>query len=615
MTKVIHSIGRTSVEGSCHNPSFILTNKIGGYFSLSDYPSSRYQGAFFNDNFEMFKAVENIIPLDSGNVARVTNKFYCIERERESGLKETLFMPLLHNSIGCQLSEEKSIQIDLDVRKSYDSREFGRYYRIYRERGKIIAEFTKKTDKREDQTEGKKEFTVYIVIDNGKDFRRVNEFYPVHYSFDKERNSWPWERHVYKSVIVKGKRLVISFSKSKDRAIKENEMLVKNLKSIKEKQQMYVSSRKDFRDEMVTMAYRAACSSLDHLVQNIKNKKGIYAGLWWFFHYWTRDEAVSLKALMLQGKYGLVKEMLFRQLKQIRPDGRIPSRYPSSDLDSADGIGWLMKRCYDFFEELYRKGMITEYLSKEDLVFMKKKVEDAVFNLLKQHTAQDFAVNKAKETWMDTDYKGDTREGIRIELQALRLCMYKLMKLLCKTLNDHIGHNMAVHLERDLLAKVRERFWNGRYLKDGVNDDTIRPNVFIAYYVYPELLSKPQWLRCFKTILPKLWNSWGGLSTIDRESPLFCYHHTGQNNQSYHRGDSWYWINNLAALCLARVHKRKFKGYIDRIVKAGTEEILFSGAIGHHAELSSAANRESKGSLMQAWSAAMYVEMVEEVFG
>lgn len=614
MTKIVHIIDDSAMEGNGHNPSFILTNKIGGYFSLSNYPISRYQGAFFSDNFEIYKVVENVIPLNSGSVTRIVNKFYCVEREREDGLKETLFMPLMHNSIGYQLSQERDVQIDLDVKKAYDNREFGRFYKIYSEKGKIIVEFRKKTDKKEDQTDGKEEYIVYIVIDNSKDFSKKDEFYPVHYSYDKDRNSLPWERHVYKSIVIKAKGLVISFSRNKLLAIKENDMLLSNLSNVKEKQQMYVRFSRKFDDEKITMAYRATCSSLDHLACTVGNKKGIYAGLWWFFQYWVRDEAVSLRALMVQEKYNLVKEVLFRQLRQIKEDGTMPNRYPSSDLGTADAVGWVMKRCYDFFEELYSKKIISEYLSKDDLVFLKKKVEDIIYGLLKSRTAEDYAINHKLETWMDTEYRGDSREGIRIEIQALRLCMYRLMKLLCKTLGDDIGHKMAVHLENDLSKKVREKFWNGSYLKDGINDNTIRPNVFIAYYVYPELLSDSEWIKCFKTVLPRLWNSWGGLSTIDKENQLFCSSHTGENNQSYHRGDSWYWLNNLAALCMHRLHKRKFKEHVDMIVKASTEEILFSGAIGHHAEISSASNRESRGCLMQAWSAAMYVEMIDELF-
>ena len=89
--------------------------------------------------------------------------------------------------------------------------------------------------------------------------------------------------------------------------------------------------------------------------------------------------------------------------------------------------------------------------------------------------------------------------------------------------------------------------------------------------------------------------------------------YTGENNKSYHRGDSWFWINNLAALVLYKLDKNKFKKYIDKILKASTEEILWKGAISHHAELSSASKLKSQASLMQAWSSAMYVELIREM--
>jgi len=65
---------------------------------------------------------------------------------------------------------------------------------------------------------------------------------------------------------------------------------------------------------------------------------------------------------------------------------------------------------------------------------------------------------------------------------------------------------------------------------------------------------------------------------------------------------------------MARVSKMRFNDYINKILKASTNEILWSGAIGHHAEISSSAVMESQGCFMQAWSAAMYVEMVNELF-
>jgi glycogen debranching enzyme len=154
----------------------------------------------------------------------------------------------------------------------------------------------------------------------------------------------------------------------------------------------------------------------------------------------------------------------------------------------------------------------------------------------------------------------------------------------------------------------------GKYLADGAEDDAIRPNVFIAAYAYPELLSKKEWIACFDQILPRLWLDWGGISTIDVSHPFFVANHTGENSKSYHSGDSWFWLNNLAALVLFAFDKKKYKNYIQHVLKASTQEILYEGVVGHHAELSGASEFKPAGSLVQAWSAAMYVELIEELF-
>jgi len=167
-------------------------------------------------------------------------------------------------------------------------------------------------------------------------------------------------------------------------------------------------------------------------------------------------------------------------------------------------------------------------------------------------------------------------------------------------------------LEEDTRKLVKEKFWNGKWLADGLNDYTIRPNVFIAAYIYPELLTKKEWKTCFKNILPKLWLKWGGLASLQKDHPLFQEHHTGEIPQSYHRGDSWYWINNLSALVLRRVDRKEFSKYIQKITEASTNEILIKGTIGHHAEVSSAGAAESQGCTAQAWSNAMFIELVEE---
>ena len=263
---------------------------------------------------------------------------------------------------------------------------------------------------------------------------------------------------------------------------------------------------------------------------------------------------------------------------------------------------------------------IKEYLKKCNLVINKKEneyhkliyeiessLEKSLYGLLKSNTKDGYVVNGKLETWMDTEFENDNREGIRIEIQALILNMYKLMFELAQNQKYKI-------LESMLKQKVRNKFWNGKILADGLDDFTIRPNIFIAAYVYPELLTNNEWGICFDNALKSLWLEWGGLSTIDKNNPLFTDTSTGEDIKSYHRGDSWFWINNLSAIVLNKINKNKFNKQIKKIIEASTEEILWKGCIGCHSELSSAKELRSEGTFNQAWSCAMFIEMVDEVF-
>jgi glycogen debranching enzyme len=169
-------------------------------------------------------------------------------------------------------------------------------------------------------------------------------------------------------------------------------------------------------------------------------------------------------------------------------------------------------------------------------------------------------------------------------------------------------------LENILKNKVRERFWNGKNLADGLSDWTIRPNIFIAAYVYPELLSNKEWEICLENSLKNLWLDWGGLSTIDKNNRLFTEIDTGEDIKSYHRGDSWFWLNNLAAIQLNKINNKKFQRYIQKIISASTEDILWKGCIGCASELSSAKELSSRGCFNQAWSNAIYLELIDEIF-
>ena len=657
--KIIHNLGILSINKTTdENAGFLLTNKKGSYCSFFNKPTSRYCGFFYFDakSMEMYKLIEDIEPEGNGEVNLLKNWFYYAERIRGHSV-ENFFMPDGLNSLAYELGESGEITLVLDCRKSYDNREWGRHYDISEEDGRIIVKFTKKTDSREDASSGENEFVLFLAIksDNGK-HEILDKWAERHYADDEKRNSPPFKRHVYTGLRLKGKKFVFSASKSRESAAKESLYVFDNLQELKLQGKSHfhgllglqgikkIITGKNIGNE-VKVAYVNAANSLNKLAVNNKKHAGILAGLPWFFQLWARDTLVSLKSFSKINK-NIAQKILLNYLEMAGNDGRLPNligEHNSKSLGSADSIGWLFVRCTHLTEKINRdketinsikksmhwiKGSrmassekIKDYIKRCNSLISRKEneyynllydvenaLEKSIGNLLKSHTKDNFEFNEMNETWMDTDFAGDGRKGARIELQALRLGMYKLAFEVTQ------NHKYKI-LENTLKLKAKGEFWNGKILADGLDDWTIRPNMFIASYAYPELLSQKEWEACFENSLKLLWLDWGGLATIDKNNQLFTEYDTGENNKSYHRGDSWFYLNNLAAIQLNRINKIKFKKYVEKIINASTEDILWKGCIGCASEISSAKELSPTGCFSQAWSNAMYMEMIDEVFG
>jgi glycogen debranching enzyme len=322
---------------------------------------------------------------------------------------------------------------------------------------------------------------------------------------------------------------------------------------------------------------------------------GVRAGLPWFFQFWQRDEAVSLKGLS-QFDQKTAAKIFWRQLAELRA-GDFHS-------DTADGIGWLFLRASDF----YRSGKFNV----KETAIIRESLENSIKYLLESNTRRGLAVNGRGQTWMDSL----DRSGACIEIQALRLNMYSLAADLAI---DQKQAKYYRELEENLKNNVRILFFDGNNLIDRFDTDNdqadyaIRPNIFLAAYIYPDLLSKKEWAIVFESALAKLWLDWGGLATLDKTDARFCVHDTGENPTAYHNGDSWFWVNNIAAIVMARTDKKRFKNYIDKIFEASKNDILWNGALGSASEISSAEIYASVGCANQAWSNATFLELCQEL--
>jgi len=546
---------------------FLLTNNAGSFLLLGPSTESRYDGLFFWINDKMYRT---LVSFDlKEKLGTSAFDFRKLTRTRNN-LKESFSFADCKNILRYELSKKSSFDLVLDCKENYDNREWGRFYEITEEKDVVFIHF-KKCDDVHEKRGG--EFELWLAFYSpGMHFSKIDKWEQQHYAYDESRQSPPYGRHVYRAGTLTCSKVDIGAAKTKDEAL----ALAKSFKMPKQAPPVCKL------DTDVRRAYHCAANSL----LSLRADKGLFAGLPWFHQRWLRDEVISSKALItLDAK--LAKQIVFFWLDQMDDyTGTFPGTLSSK---IADGT-WVFVRLLDMFDKL----------TKQDKEVVKSKLEKFLKNL---NIVEGLVANGVGETWMDAVYDEDTRMGARIEINALALAACKLA--------DKLG--IPYEFEARLKKEIVDQFWNGSYLNDGRTDRIIRPNVFIAAYVYPELLPKAKWIKCFDTVLPKLWLKWGGLSTISKTSRLYCDTHTGEDSKSYHRGDSWFWINNLAALVLHRFDKKKYERYIKKILQASTDEILSNGALGHHAELSSAKDLKSQGCLAQAWSDAMFMELVNEL--
>lgn len=602
--KITNQYKNTKIEDNIENAaSLILGNNLGDYLYLAGGKGTRYQGFYFMDgsNYEkkphVYKVLDEISITGRDEIDEIKNSFFKVERRSRDGITEDYFIPDNHGALCLKLNKQVEAVIDLDIRSPYDSRQMGRFYEVEKQGECLLVKFAKRRDWSEDNLGDKKEFSLFLAVKTDKDaFKPIGEFQAKYYPKDHERNSYPWDRFVYRACKMNFKKAVFAVGKTKKDALTEAEAVYANYDKLYKKTRDEHSELAvpEISDPEIKMAHLSAQNSIRTLLVRNKNV-GAYAGMPWFFQFWHRDEALSLAQIYKADKKA-AEAIILGQLDAVLGSGTFPKqRFPESaqELQSADAIGILARQC----QEIFRQHRINKLL-RQDIV---KKFEKVVPLLAKERTAGNLAINFACETWMDSL----ERAGKRIEVQAGRLALYKF--LFSETDNE----------QYKLLLEDMERETVSRFLQeDGVlwdspDDGTTRPNIFLAYYLYPELMLAEKWEKCFDKALPELYLEWGGLASVSQTDANFHPSDTGENSASYHNGDSWYFINNLAATVLYRLNAAKYSEYINEIMEASTREILYMGAIGHHSEISSADAQGSAGCPAQLWSAAMYLEFFD----
>ena len=545
---------------------FIVSGKSIGYFADSNNSTS-YQGLFFKkDSWELFKTIDKFISLEGKKLEESDFELYYnyLELKKETGW----------------------LEIHLDFRFIHDYDDRGRVYSIYEEGNYLVIHYTKFKDFSLEEVE----YETKTYVKGYKEYNYNEEWTKKSYDYDLSRYT-KGEFYVNNGLkILPKKGMKIIFEE------KGNKLFSK-LKFKEKKKNGEISDKYIAFNALETLRIE-------------KPIEGIIAGYPWFYQLWARDELIALKPY-IDRDYKFVKNVISRHFERITEEGLLSNRYPESELGSIDAVGWLFKRTKQFIKELRKNKNLANVYKKYELENMLEKSIYTIKKLYESRSNEGLIESKELETWMDTSPDSDKRKGIRVEIQFL----YHSMLELCEELSFILGKEESFG-SIEFMDLIREKLILNGKLIDGFEEkekktlEPIRPNVFISYYINKNLLTKEEWENTFDEVLEECWLEWGGFSSITKNHPYFQSKHTGINNKSYHRGDSWYFVNNIAAMAMKDLNKDKYKYYIEKITKASVKDLKEQGFKNKCSEISSAEIQEAKGCWCQAWSASTLFELI-----
>lgn len=559
--------------------STLLTNHNGSfYLNPLNKCFSKFQGVFATKKFELFKFIDSIelnnevseISLDENTV------------KYKGSFTENYFMPKHLDTLllETKCSRSKKLILNLDMRKLYDNNEWDRDYTIEIKNHIIFI-----------SCRGQ-----YLAIKSNCNFTQVDEWIKKDYLLEQERNSQPSSWYVYKALefnLKNNSRFFFSFGFDRQGVLDNLIHFEHNFEDMIEQDREHIQKIATKTDTRITVSQFFLTKSIHDFLLVDKMFAGFVAGYPWFNQIWSRDQGIALSSLAKFNEEELLKYIII-ELLDVRDDGRVPNIYPDSGNSSADGVYWLYKRLSELIDSK------RHALTHEEKSLFVKLLEKSIQNLRIAYESDDHLIkNYSDETWMDTNQ----REGHCIEIQCMQLFLYKF----AYTLTNYSKYK---DLESQMKESVKSNFFKGNNLFDKKEDSTIRPNIFIAYYFYPELLTKLQWKKVFDKSINALWCDWGGLSTIDKSSEKYHDSYSGENNASYHNGDSWYFINNLAAFCMHDLDKVHYAQKIEKIKIASLQDMLESGIFGFCSEISDAKEQSSKASLAQLWSSTTLLDLL-----
>jgi hypothetical protein len=261
---------------------------------------------FFERDGKIYRTIEEL--RFEQPASKITNHLWCIERQHSNA---TARIMMHDDSMLIDCSSPVVMTLVTDIKQSYDNRVWGREYEVTAEQGCMLVNFSKHNDNRDDNSTHHDEYKCCLAVCAlPLDYAPIKQWEEHFYSQDNSRGSTPDKRWVFIAARLKAARIAFGFGMTKQEAIKQARKTLANATRIMQSEESRVSRlvRQSMLENKEAEASRKCCvHGLDAL--GVK-ENGLYAGLPWFFQFWTRDEAVAAGGLIAQGKTEEAKKTL-----------------------------------------------------------------------------------------------------------------------------------------------------------------------------------------------------------------------------------------------------------------------------------------------------------------
>lgn len=558
----------------------------GASFTLPTGARSHYDGLLCqrydrDKGFSAIKILDSVLFEDEGTIEQISVDTSEFVVEYESGLIVVYALESTSRSTTLTLRMSKPARgvLRFDTRHVYDSEPFHKFYELepLASRGARAYTLNFRKESVNDTRYDIEETIRFGFYGSDVSDERIDRWTVIEDAFDTKRSGNPASHHVYEPLRFTGCETIILTTKTR------------LAKHDSEHRSTPVPDRR-------SLARIAAEGQLRGSVLTRGSAKHVLAGFPWFFQEWSRDTGISIGGMRSILSPDERINILIRLAKSLsRSEASIQS--DDTSLRTADAMGLVMWR------------LSQEELSQPKRKVLAKILEDHLHSL-DSRIESGLLTNAERETWMDTGL--GFRAGACIEIQAL----YARMLSFAASLS---GYEHYTQQRARFIEQVREAFIgeDGRIIdhidQDGNPFPYAMHNVFLAHVIEPELFEYGTWEWTFDEWLTRLSrpeNS-GMIFSLEERSPLFRGHHEGANDASYHRGDSWLFMNHLCALALTQFNRERYADRIDAIIEASVHDCLELGAFLGFSEVSSAHVQDSNGCWAQTWSAATFIELLE----